>query len=134
MSQLRNKTIFYFLKQCAMNDHMMVKWIYLESGHGKDEADGIGAVIKRQIDEVIAFRPGKAFNSAADLFEIIKDKTEIKLFTYTKEDTDSLRKTMPALTTVKRIANLHEVIAKPNSKFYGKDTSFGAERLLKFNF
>ena len=134
MSQLPDKITFYFLKQCTMNDHMMVKWIYLESGHGKGEVDGINAIIKRQIDEVIAFRPGEAFNSAADLFEIIKDKTKIKLFTYSKEDTDSLRKTIPALTTVKGMANLHEVITKPNSKFYGKDTSFDAECLLKFNF
>lgn len=67
----------------------------MESRHGKGVADAIGAVIK--------------------------DKTNIKLFTYTKEDIDSLRKAMPVLTTAKGTANLHEATAKSDGKFFGKE-------------
>ncbi|CAF3896387.1 unnamed protein product [Rotaria sp. Silwood1] len=82
------------------------------------------------MDEVIAFNPDKAFNNALDLFNAIKDNTNIKLFTYKTEDIDSIQKSVPKLGIVKGTANLHEVTVKPDGKFYGKDTSFSLERLL----
>ncbi|CAF2028493.1 unnamed protein product, partial [Rotaria magnacalcarata] len=127
VSQYRNKTTFYFLKQYAIANQITVKWIYLESGHGKGVADEVGAVIKKKMDEAVAFHPDKAFNNVLDLFNVIKNNTNIKLFTYKTEDIDFMKKMIPKLAVVKGTAALHEVTTKPDGRLYGKDTSFGPE-------
>lgn len=134
VSQYRNKTTFYFLKQLAMNSQITVKWIYMESGHGKGIADAIGATIKRLMDQAVAFHPDESYTNALDLIEDIKKNTSIKLFTYTKNDIDFFKKSIPFLAVVKGTASIHEVTARPDGKFYGKDTSCGTERLLTVNF
>ncbi len=58
----------------------------------------------------------------------------IKIFSYTKDGIDSLKKSMLSLTVVKGTALLHEVTVKPDGKVYGKDMSCGTERFLKVNF
>jgi len=134
LSQFRNKTIFYFLKQYAITNQMTVKWIYTESGHGKGIADAVGAVIKRSMDQIIALHPDEAYGNALDLIGAIGNNTNIKLFSHTKDDIDSLKKSIPSLGVVKGTASLHEVTAKFDGKVYGKETSYGAEQLLKLNF
>lgn len=134
VSQFRNKTIFYLLKNHAMSNQMTVKWIYLESGHGKGIADAIGATVKRLMDQAVAFHPDESYTNALDLVETITNNTTIQLFTYTTNDIVSLKQSMPMLTAIKGTASFHEVTVEPDGKVYGKDTSFGKERLLKVNF
>ncbi|CAF4500295.1 unnamed protein product, partial [Didymodactylos carnosus] len=93
---------------------MTIKWIFLESGHGKGVADGVGAAIKRLMDHAVAFRPNESFKNALDLMNVIVNDTSIKLFTYGKSDIDSLKKNVPPLIAVKGMASLHEVTAKPD--------------------
>ncbi|CAF1460941.1 unnamed protein product [Adineta ricciae] len=134
VSQFRNKTTFFFLKQYAVTNQTTMKWIYLEAGHGKGVADASGATIKRLMDQTVAFHPDESYRNAADLINEVKKKTNIKLFTYSREEIDSLKKNIPSLTAIKGTASLHEVTVKPDGALYGKDTSFGTERLLKLNF
>jgi hypothetical protein len=34
-----------------------MRWLFLESGHGKGIADGVGSVIKRLFDDAIRLNP-----------------------------------------------------------------------------
>ena len=38
-----------------------MRWIFLESGHGKGIGDAISAQMKRKMDEFIAFNPNKSY-------------------------------------------------------------------------
>ena len=58
-----------------------MRWIFLESGHGKGIADAISAQTKRKMDECISFNPGKSYDKAMDFLNGIKNITCIKLFT-----------------------------------------------------
>ncbi|CAF1445113.1 unnamed protein product [Adineta ricciae] len=130
VSQYRNKTAFYCLKKYATDHHMTMKWIYLAAGHGKGVADGVSAAIKKKMDDAVTFHPDEGFNNVLDLFNVIKDKTNIKHSTYKTEDIDFVAKIIPTLTAVKGTATLHQVTVKIDGELYGKDTSFSRERLL----
>ncbi|CAF1654845.1 unnamed protein product, partial [Didymodactylos carnosus] len=54
VSQYRNKTIMFLVAQFVKQNRVEIKWIYLESGHGKGAADGVGAVIKRAMNEAVS--------------------------------------------------------------------------------
>jgi len=53
-------------------------WNYSEAGHGKGEADGIGWVIKRTADQLVAH--GTDITSAADLIKSLSAELNIKPF------------------------------------------------------
>ncbi len=133
-SQYRNKTTIYFLKRYAINRRITMRWLFLESGHGKGIADGIGSTIKRLFDNVIRLNPDESFKGAEDLMNKIKNSTNIRLYLYKKEDIDSLRKQIPSLTTIKGTASFHAIIAKPNGQIFAKNKSDERESLIETNF
>lgn len=49
-------------------------WNFLESGHGKGAADGVGVVIKRAADKAVETR-GKDIICANDIVNELKDLT-----------------------------------------------------------
>ena len=53
-SQYRNKDIFYLNNAFATEHDLSLRWIYLESGHGKGIAGGVGAAVKRVITTIMA--------------------------------------------------------------------------------
>ncbi|CAF1415443.1 unnamed protein product [Rotaria sordida] len=96
----------------AQKEEIGIKWVYLESGHGKGVADAVGAALKRQFDEAISFDPDHAFDNAQDLMNAVQNNTDIKLYIYDKKDIQKLKDTIPALSTIKGTAKFHEVLAK----------------------
>ena len=56
-SQSRNNKIFYMIQQFANEYEVTVHWIYLEAGHGKGIPDGVGAVVKHAIKDIIMYNP-----------------------------------------------------------------------------
>ncbi|CAF3986560.1 unnamed protein product [Rotaria sordida] len=112
VSQYRNKTTIYFMTKYAQKEEIGIKWVYLESGHGKGVADAVGAALKRQFDEAISFDPDHAFDNAQDLMNAVQNNTDIKLYIYDKKDIQKLKDTIPALSTIKGTAKFHEVLAK----------------------
>ncbi|CAG4931876.1 unnamed protein product [Colias eurytheme] len=56
-TQYRNKKIFYIITQLKIYLPKLrtVVWHYSESGHGKGAPDGIGGVLKRTADQLVAF-------------------------------------------------------------------------------
>lgn len=57
-TQYKNKTKFYLFSQHLVHDLGLkcATWNFSESGHGKGAADGIGAVVKRIADAMVARR------------------------------------------------------------------------------
>jgi hypothetical protein len=134
LSQYRNKTTIFFLKKYATSRKIEMKWIFLESGHGKGVSDGVGASLKRQMDDAIAFKPDVSFNKALDLMVDLKVKTDIHLYIYDTNDVELVKKSIPILKAVKGTATIHELIAMPDGKVFGKDKSNEKSKLLKLPF
>ena len=124
----------YLMKQFAIKNQIKMKWIYLETGHGKGIADAIGATLKRKFDETVNFQPDTSFENAADLIKTVKISTNIKLIHYDKCDIEKLKKSLPKLETVKRTATFHEIITTNDGKLYSRVISNDEEKLLKVNF
>ncbi|KAG8180605.1 hypothetical protein JTE90_018223 [Oedothorax gibbosus] len=56
-NQYRNKTMFYIISTVLKEDIPRIKrvtWNYTEAGHGKGAPDGIGGVLKRTADRIVA--------------------------------------------------------------------------------
>jgi len=131
VSQYRNKTTIYFMKKYATTEQVDIKWIFLESGHGKGVADAVGAAVKRKFDEVVSFDPDNSFANALDLLNAIKNFTDIKLFIYDKEDIENFKKTIPKLDTVKGTSLFHKIIARKDGTIYAKNLSNENEKQVK---
>lgn len=56
-SQYRNKKVFYLIPKLHWHfDNLeTVTWNYSESGHGKGAPDGVGGVLKRTADQIVAY-------------------------------------------------------------------------------
>jgi hypothetical protein len=111
-----------------------MKWIYLESGHGKGVADAIGATLKRQFDDAVNFHPDDSFGNALDLLNAVENSTDIKLFIYDTADIEKQKKSIPKLTTVKGTTTFHEVTATKDGKLFAKELSCDNGKLLKVKF
>ena len=78
-SQYRNKTNFFLLANTPFTlGFTSLTWNFLECGHGKGPADGIGAAIKNAADRIVAH--GGDICSAQDLFEKLDGNINVKLF------------------------------------------------------
>ncbi|CAF4629791.1 unnamed protein product [Didymodactylos carnosus] len=135
ISQYRNKTMFFLMKKFAVEHKIEMKWIFLESGHGKGIADAIGGALKRKFDDAINFQPDESFSSASDLLHAVEHSADkIKLYLYEKSDVEEVKKSLPKLETIKGTASFHEVMATSDGKLYGKDLSSDTAKLLKTKF
>jgi hypothetical protein len=131
VSQFRNKTTIYLMQKFTTTHDVDFRWVFLESGHGKGVADAVGAVLKRSFDEAVSSDPDNSFHNALDLMSVVKSRTAVKLFIYDKTSTEQLRKSIPALETIKGTAAFHEIIAKRNGTVFAKKLSNEAEQQVK---
>ena len=99
-TQYRNKTIFYILAT-HISDYLKVKsvaWNYSESGHGKGAPDGIGAVIKRTADRLVA--QGKDISNFDSLLHELKFNCHgVYLETVDAESITEFEKQIPNILT-----------------------------------
>ena len=56
-SQYRNKGMFWLVKNFCKEFNITVKWIYLESGHGKGIPDDSGTTVKKAIGNLMLSNP-----------------------------------------------------------------------------
>ena len=93
-------------------------WIYLECGHGKGIPDGLGAVCKRAIKEIINMNPEDCIYNVEDLLRKgLQEMVSMKILTFTTTDIEAKRKIFPLnLKTVVGTSDFHEVTAliQPN--------------------
>lgn len=134
LSQFRNKTTIYLMKQFATKEQVDVKWIFLESGHGKGVADAVGAAVKRNFDQAISYKPDDSFKNAMDLLDAVENSSNIKLFIYDKSDIEKVKKSIPKLVAIKGTAGFHEIIATKDGALYAKNLSSEKEKQLKVQF
>ena len=66
-SQYRNKGMFWLVKVFCEEFGIPLKWVYLESGHGKAIPDGIGATVA--IENLMLMKPSVPMYSVSDLLE-----------------------------------------------------------------
>lgn len=85
-------------------------WNFLEAGHGKGPADGIGAAVKRRADDIIA--RGKDLPNARVLFEELQQqKSATELFYVEPEDIESMDIHVPSeLQTIRGTMKIHQVM------------------------
>ena len=86
----------------------------LESGHGKGIPDGIGAVVKSTIQNLIAYNPSQPIYTVKDLMTIGLQGhlSTVELYQYSSEDVAGLNNKTPLLLAVQGTAKLHEFFTK----------------------
>ena len=96
-SQYRNKKIFYMIQQLANDYEVAVHWIYLEPGHGKGIPDGVGAVVKHAIKDIIMCNPDDPHYTVDQLIQSgLQDHLpSVKIEVYSEEDVNSLESKLP---------------------------------------
>ena len=85
-------------------------WNFLEAGHGKGPADGVGAAVKRRADDIIA--QGKDIPNAQVLFEELQQqKSAVELFYVEPEDIEAMDMHVSSeLQTIPGTMKIHQVM------------------------
>lgn len=112
-TQYRNKTNFYFFQNLNKRYPEIKEgsWNFSESGHGKGAPDGVGAVIKRTADRLIA--EGNDVTNVEDLCEMInKNVKNVKIWKISDKDilnTEELFPQHASLATTVGTMSIHQV-------------------------
>ena len=102
-----------WILHCYCKEKMIdLKWIYLESGHGKGIPEGIGATVKKAIKDLLLFHPDDPLYNVADLFSRnIQDCIpSIELNVCSKEDVQKFNSSVPKVGEIRGILKVHEVL------------------------
>ena len=79
-----------------------------EAGHGKSAADAVGGVLKRSADSAVDH--GDDIPDAQTFYDIIKDRTKVKLFFVDEKAIDSVAENIPiGLKPVAHTMKLHQI-------------------------
>ena len=102
LSQYQNKKIFWLMLQFSEEFNCQIKWIYLESRHGKGIPDGIGAVVKCVILNLIAYNPTLPIYTVKGLTTVGLQGhlLSVELYQYSSEDVAVLNHKIPSLFAV----------------------------------
>ena len=112
VTQFRNKSIFWLMKSFAQDNNVELKWIYLEVGHGKGVADGVGATAKRGISDLMLSIPDTPIYTVEDLMKNnLQDfMPSIAIYQHSKEDIDFIGNSIPkTLVAAPDTLKIHEV-------------------------
>ena len=125
-SQCRNRKLFYLLQQFSLKYQITLHWIYLEAGHGKGIPDGIGAVVKSVIQDILAFNPDDPIYTVDQLLQ--KDFSDhlpnVSIVVYSEHHVEEVEQSIPDVKPIAGTMKIHDVLAKPSSKpILVKDTS-----------
>ena len=132
-SQYRNRRMVWIL-HCYCKEKMIdLKWIYLESGHGRGIPDRIGATVKKAIKDLLLFHPDDPLYDVADLFSRnIQDCIpSIELNVYSKEHAQKFRSSLPKVGEIKGILKVHEVLYQFREGRLFMSRMFQLERHMK---
>ncbi|XP_060591766.1 uncharacterized protein LOC132746584 [Ruditapes philippinarum] len=127
-TQYRNKTnMFLFSTKIFDFGFQSGTWNFLEAGHGKGAADGIGAVVKRTGDRHVL--AGHDIKCAADLKNALKDSS-IHVFEVTESDIMAIE--IPTAANIKAVPQtmrIHQVTATNPGIVYARELSCFCNRL-----
>ena len=126
MSQYRNKTIFWFMKDFSEKYFVTFKWIYLESGHGKGVPNGIGATVKKVIHNLVACNPKVQIYNVDDLLDLKLSDIILSIIVM-KHTTDQIDKVkediLQDLISAPNTMKMHQVYSTPSGEFFLKNLS-----------
>ena len=112
-SQYRNRFTIGLLRDFMEHNPSLsyVKWIYLESGHGKGASDGVGASVKQKLKLITSKGDNVDFSAQELMQSYEKEQQSVKMFLYTSKDVEAVKnsdvyKNTPALAG---IGGCHEV-------------------------
>ena len=96
-TQYRNKSVFFYIHQFTSQYRVPLKWIYLESGHGKGIPDGIGASMKRSMKDLVSFYPETPIYTCEDLISmgLRSSVTSISISLYSANDVKQFNSQLP---------------------------------------
>jgi hypothetical protein len=108
-TQYRNKQNFYLLSNKIFSyGFTCATWNFLEAGHGKGAADGIGAVVKRTADAYV--NRGGDITKATDLLTALESYTSVKLMTVSEENIKDVEEEIPlSVKPVPKTMQIHQV-------------------------
>lgn len=109
-TQYRSQKNFFLLSTEPFKmEFKMITWNFLEAGHGKGPADGVGAAVKRNADALVA--KGIDIQSGAKMHEeLLKLKSSVTLFNVTDQEIAEVDKVLREdLLTVKGTMKIHQV-------------------------
>ncbi|KAL3861493.1 hypothetical protein ACJMK2_007526 [Sinanodonta woodiana] len=123
-SQYRNKTMFQFVSMHEEEFGIPARWSFLESGHGKEPCDGLGASVKRAADNAV--KQGKvSIQSASDFLKWAESSmtsgSKVKYFGYTQEEyelSEAVLKERLKPVPVKGTFKIHNIIGSGTNKIY----------------
>ena len=111
-TQYRNRSNFALTQMLPFRlGYKKVVWNFLEAGHGKGAADGIGAVAKRTADRLIS--QGTSISTPPTLYRALIPHTTVKLY-YVEDDefchTRAIFKSINIPETLPNTMRLHQLI------------------------
>lgn len=115
-AQYHCKQNFYlFSTQLLENFHFKSgSWNFLEAGHGKGPADGIGGAIKRAF-----VANGGSITNAKSLMSAISGKTKVEMFEIQESDISIIERVIPSnLSAILGTMKLHQVCQSEHLKYY----------------
>ena len=118
-TQYRCKSNFYMLAHKPFEWGMKhVNWSFLEAGHGKGAADGIGGVLKRTADRIVA--QGADLPNAEAVFECLSRNTNVCLFYVTDTDVSRMDEylNMVILRPIPGTMAFHQLISLEKGHVY----------------
>lgn len=119
-TQYRQKKNFYlFSEKVYEYGFTRGTWSFFEAAHGKGAADGIGAVIKRTLDDKIA--QGKDIPNAETAFDILESgDTTVKLFYI---PSINIKPILTKLSALPQTMKIHQLITTEKLKLKHRDLS-----------
>lgn len=109
-NQYKNKSNFYLFTQHLVNllDLKSATWNFSEAGHGKGAADGVGAVIKRTADSLVAH--GEDIPDYTTFVVKMICRTNVRLYTVTESDIIEADNLIPkTLKTIPNTSKIHQI-------------------------
>ncbi len=110
-TQYRNKANFWLFSQllpCLVPGlSTSSTWNISEAGHGKGAADAVGGTVKRTAQALVDH--GTDIPSAMDFFQLLDNRTKVKMFYVNEDAIESIAKKVPELKPVKGTMALHQV-------------------------
>ena len=100
------------IQQFANEYEVTVYWIYLEAGHGKGIPDGVGAVVKHAVKDIIMYNPDDSHYTVDQQDHL----PSVKIVVYSEEDVNSLESKLPDIQRVVGTSKIHDVLVEPFKK------------------
>ncbi|KAM9391550.1 polyunsaturated fatty acid lipoxygenase ALOX15B-like [Pholidichthys leucotaenia] len=119
-TQYRSKKNFFFLSKIPFQiGFKRITWNFLEAGHGKGPADGIGAAVKRQPDSVVA--KGIDLPNGRVLYEqLSKQPSSVKLMYVTEEEIKVMDSLLPVgVQAIRGTMQMHQSRPPSHRKLKG---------------